>query len=180
MTPISRLLIVIAALAALGYGYNRVSSCRIAMVQSAAAPSGAGSPKQTTPSWLLYPSQDLERTLNLGYATFAVAQDGAITIVPLPPFTPLPATIGLPVAGKHLRARLTDRRCGAAVELHAYRPTQTAAVASLALRSDASAAGEIDASENRFPDGLILTVSIPSSSQNNWFCNVELRWDAKV
>jgi hypothetical protein len=184
MQKMSKLLVVIAVLAAAGYAFHRVQTCRFVLTSQAEDISSADQPKaqggavvtaqQQSGIGLLYPSPFIEQSFKLGYATFQSEADGGWQAVPLPPGTALQVLIRVDTAGHEaLFVTLPDARCQAGVEVVAWRPDQNKPVVQALLKKRSQA---VDIPLAGISPSLIMGLRMPEGAANNWFCNVHASW----
>jgi hypothetical protein len=181
MRWLSKLLVLVAVMAAAGYTIHRIHTCQIAFVPASLLSSVPNAESQvggsTTP--LLYPTPRVEAQLKLGYKTLETRGDGTFTVVPMPPQSALSSTLQLETAGHAtLRATLADSKCGSAVELAAYRPDQAKPILSTELSTHQQRMViDIDVSGNIYPGLVLVTMKMADGAANNWWCGVSFAWD---
>ena len=190
MKRLSKILVVIAVLCALGYTFHRFQSCQIVGASPGEAPS-ALAPKPAkamlpvvTPSRadsvLVYPNHTALESLKLGYQILQVNSDGSVMALPLPPEMALQTTFMLSPAGHHsLSISGVDDKCAAGIEVNIYRldqerPVYTGRIAPAPKRTPLL----INFNESKLSDPFIVTLKLAQGAKNNWFCNVALSWDS--
>lgn len=182
MRSLSRLLVLVAVLCAVGYTFHRVRTCTVTGlaqhdVQSVATRTVVA-PGDTV---LAYPSPSVTHALKLGYDIFTTDPDGSMVALPLPPGAALQTTLILPVAGhRRLLLNMANAKCGYGVDVQAFRPDQLEPL----LQSQLAAHGKsppqiVDVTKVGPERLLVVSIKLADGAKNNWFCNIALNWDDK-
>lgn len=189
MKGLSKILVIVAVLCALGYTFHRFQSCQIVGAnpdkQAAAsipAPVQPTQPMATVSSadpLLVYPSHAALVSMKLGYEVAHANSDGSIMALPLPPGLAFQTTIMLSPAGHHhLSVTVPNEKCASGIEVNAYRldqesPVYSGNIAPVSKRAPLM----MDLETSKVSDPFIVTVKLAQGAQNNWFCNVTMSWD---
>lgn len=190
MKGLSKILVVVAVLCALGYTFHRFQSCQIVganpdkqMVASAPAPSQPTQPAvaaSPADSLLVYPSHTALVSMKLDYEVVHANSDGSIMALPLPPGSALQTTVMLSPAGHHsLSATVPGEKCASGIDVNVYRLDQETPIFSGSIAPVPKRASLLmDLEKSKVSDPFIVTVKLAQGAQNNWFCNVMLSWDS--
>lgn len=188
MRGLSKVLVLIAVVSAVGYSFHRFESCQIVGAPPGALTSGAmpvqasgvqlKSTSSTVDDILVYPGPRALKSLNLGYEIVRLNSDGSTMALPLPPGKALQTTFMLFPAGHHsLSVRAMDDRCAAEIDVRLYKVDQASPVFAGQISPAAKAAPlVIDLGKEKLHDPFVATVKLSSGAKNNWFCNVAFSW----
>lgn len=190
MKGLSKILVVVAVLCALGYAFHRFQSCQIigagpgnTAIASTPASTQAVQPA-VTPSQadqiLVYPNQAALASMKLGYEVLHTNSDGSIMVLPLPPGAALQTTLMLSSIGHHhLSVAGADDKCAAGIDVGVYRldredPIYTGTISPVPKKARLM----VDLAKSNLSDPFIVIVKLAQGAKNNWFCNVVLSWDS--
>ncbi|MGN2242007.1 hypothetical protein ACFWZU_00710 [Frateuria sp. GZRR33] len=129
---------------------------------------------------LVYPSDDVEKSLRLNYKTYQRLTDGSIEVVPLPPGTAIGTLVSLTAPHKgSLHVELSRRECAPGVDIAAYRADQREPFyqGQMSYASHRQTV-DIKIDADRYPAEFILDLAMPRTAQHNWFCNVSVTWQS--
>lgn len=188
MSYIYKVIVAIAVLAAGGYAFHRLQTCRVVFAPPPVANATATAPPKpvsappsavataAAPASLLYPSPAIEQSFKLGYATFQAEGQAGWQAVPLPPGKALQVLVAVAPSGQPaLHLALPDDRCKSGVEVTAWHPDQDKPIANGVLAKGRQAM-DIPLGDGMAP--MVVGLRLPEGAANNWFCNVHASWKA--
>lgn len=192
MKGLSKILVVMAVLCALGYTFHRFQTCQIVGAspsKEAATPIPAPAPAEAaqpavTPSqvdqMLVYPNHAALVSMKLDYEVARANSDGSIMALPLPPGAALQTTIMLSPAGHHnLSVTGANDKCVSGIDVNIYRLDQeTPVYTGSILPTPKKAPLVVSLEKSKVSDPFVVTIKLAQGAQNNWFCNVILSWDS--
>ena len=181
MHSLSRLLVLVAVLSAVGYTFHRVQTCSVAGVPQQLSRADSTPPVAAAATVLVYPSPAVTHALKLDYALFTTQHDGSMMALPLPPGAAMQTTLVLPVTGhRRLMLTMSDAKCGYGVDVQAFRPDQRQPLLHAQLAAHAKSSPQIvDLTKAVIEGPLVVSIKLADGAENNWFCNIALGWDDK-
>jgi hypothetical protein len=185
MKVLSKILVAIAVLSALGYSFHRFQSCQIVGASPGykavlTRPETAEAvPSNKIEQILIYPSHEALTSMKLDYEVAHTNSNGSIMALPLPPMAALQTTLMLSPNGHHnLLVAGANNKCEAGIDVSIYRldqdnPVFTGSISSTTKRAPLL----IDFKNSKLSNPFIMTIKLEQGAKNNWFCNVVLSWD---
>lgn len=184
MRILSKVLVLIAVLCAVGLTFYRVQTCHFVGVSPGAVGASSNAAVVTNTSAeqagssLIYPSAAAAQLLHLGYEVFTNHADGSMMALPLPPGVALNTTVELHTAGHHRLSFLPpSAKCGAGIDVQVYRPDRATPLWHGMVTGN-GAENVFDISATDKTPLLLVSLKMADGAANNWFCNITLRWDA--
>lgn len=188
MKWLSKILVAIAVLCALGYTFHRFQTCQIVGTKApeasdpVAASLSAVRPSVKSPQadQLRYPGPSALASMKLGYEVLHTNADGSVMVLPLPPGMALQTTFMLSPAGHHnLSVVGANNKCASGIDVNVYRLDRENPVFSGSISPPPKKAPLlIDIETTKLSDPFVVTVKLARGAQNNWFCNVLFSWDS--
>lgn len=190
MKGLSKILVVMAVLCALGYTFHRFQTCQIvgaspSKEEASASPASAeaaqpAATRSQADQMLVYPNHAALASMKLGYEVLHANSDGSIMVLPLPPGTALQTTFVLSPAGHHnISIAGANDKCASGIDVNVYRLGQESPVyTGSILPTPKRALLVVDLEKSKVSDPFIVTIKLAQGAQNNWFCNVMLSWDS--